>query len=121
MLGLQEVRQPVEAKASQITKPRYVLKNLQASTIFIISLLFTCFKKNIFLLQTPDSPVSDQEMEIPNSEQLSKDLSEKLQEIEEVEPKESDQVDHVQTVTDGAVKVKALRKNISPVCDKLTC
>ncbi|KAJ8709611.1 hypothetical protein PYW08_009615 [Mythimna loreyi] len=56
-------------------------------------------------IQTPDSPVSDQEMEMPNTEQLSKDLSEKLHEIEEVEPKETDQVDHAHTVTDGAVKI----------------
>ncbi|XP_063896125.1 huntingtin [Helicoverpa armigera] len=56
-------------------------------------------------IQTPDSPASDPEMELPNSEQLSKDLSEKLQEIEETEPKENDQVDYVQTVVDGAVKI----------------
>ncbi|KAF9814371.1 hypothetical protein SFRURICE_014120 [Spodoptera frugiperda] len=39
-------------------------------------------------IQTPDSPASDQEMELPNSEQLSKDLTDKLQEIEETETKE---------------------------------
>ncbi|KAH9643473.1 hypothetical protein HF086_017254 [Spodoptera exigua] len=56
-------------------------------------------------IQTPDSPASDQEMELPNSEQLSKDLTDKLQEIEETEPKECDQIDHGPTVLDGAMKV----------------
>ncbi|XP_026728921.1 uncharacterized protein LOC113494697 [Trichoplusia ni] len=56
-------------------------------------------------IQTPDSPASDTEIEIPNSEQLSKDLSEKLQEIEETEPKEADQVDTVHVVPESGVKV----------------
>ncbi|XP_068625469.1 huntingtin [Battus philenor] len=36
-------------------------------------------------IQTPDTPVSDTEIRIPDAEQLSKDLTEKLEEIEETD------------------------------------
>ncbi|CAK1594401.1 unnamed protein product [Parnassius mnemosyne] len=41
-------------------------------------------------IHTPDSPVSDTEIQIPDTEQLTKDLTEKLQEIEETDHCEDD-------------------------------
>ncbi|CAB3223030.1 unnamed protein product [Arctia plantaginis] len=55
-------------------------------------------------IQTPDSPIaSEPDIDITNSEQLTKDLSEKLREIED---EKEDPVELVQVaVTDGSVKV----------------
>ncbi|XP_028156285.1 huntingtin [Ostrinia furnacalis] len=52
-------------------------------------------------IQTPDSPASENDIPIPSADQLSKDLTEKLQEFEEYE-KESDQGDAVEQVMGGA-------------------
>lgn len=54
--------------------------------------------------QTPDSPESETELEM-TTEQLSKDLTEKLQEFEETDQKE---YDHVEPTPHDAYKVSLL-------------
>ncbi|XP_075986871.1 huntingtin [Anticarsia gemmatalis] len=56
-------------------------------------------------IQTPDSPASDTDIDLPTTEQLTKDLSEKLQEIEEDKDKDEPTDTATTTVVDGTMKV----------------